>query len=109
MTRHVERDNWSGPTAQPLARTEDPPESKAAARAVKAKIDRGLVLGAYRLYGVLSYREAGERAAGPGADTGRIESLRRRCSDLKKDGLIEQIGTVKGQGVFGITQKGYAA
>lgn len=92
----------------PLVRNTDPVESKAAARKVRVAADRMRVLGAFDLYEELTYREAGNIAAEREQEPSqaRLESLRRRGSDLKDKGWIEHVRTEDGQGVFTITAEG---
>lgn len=93
----------------PVRRT-DPAESKEAADKVDVAKDRLLILrGFHRLGYAATYHEAALSAAtleGRAADHFRVESLRRRGSDLKTLGLITQIGKRDGKGTFLLSQKG---
>lgn len=92
-----------------LARTTDPAESHAAAGAIQGTIeqDRLIVLAALKDLGKGTYREIAKHALrSESHSVERLESLRRRGSDLKKLGYIEQIGRHQGQAEFRLTQEG---
>jgi len=92
------------------ARHTDPSESKDAAETVHVEKDRMLILrGFARLEYPATYFEAARSAAtieGRLGDHFREESLRRRGSDLKTMGLIQQVGRRDGKATFLITPRG---
>lgn len=93
-------------------RNNDPIESHIAASAIQGTIDhdRMIVLRSFSNLGKATYREAAKYALrNVKYDTERLESLRRRGSDLKKLGMLIQIGKHQGQAEFKLTEEGKVA
>ena len=100
-------------TTMALARNTDPAESHDAAHSVNDERDRMKVLEAFRLFSG-TYRGAAYRAyvlegGRLPVNTARLESLRRRGSDLKKLGYIRPLYREGREMVFAITVKGMEA
>jgi len=90
-------------------RNTDPAESHNAAASIKGTVeaDRLKVLGTFVELPRATYREAAEYALRKeNPDIARVESLRRRGSDLKRNGWITQVAKKDGQAVFEITEEG---
>lgn len=97
-----------------MVRSADPVESHMAAAAVSENVkrDRYLILTAFTYCGFqTTYRQAAEKAQEleGGTEIARLESLRRRGSDLKKLGWISQDGRFDGQATFNVTLAGLLA
>lgn len=101
-----------------LARSTDPEESHIAAAKISHVVteDRLLVLRAFDDLGKGTFREAARRALqlqqkdGTSFtlnETRRLESLRRRGSDLKALDWVEQDGRYDGQAQFKVTELGH--
>lgn len=102
-----------------FARSTDPAESQEAAAKIAPNVteDRLLVLRAFADLGKATFREAARRALQMQEkdgmsftlnETRRLESLRRRGSDLKALGWIVQDGRHDGQAQFRMTDEGKA-
>lgn len=96
-----------------MYRTTDPIESVMAAVSVSETVtrDRLAVLQAFEYAYSATYRQAAQRAQSveQSSGTARLESLRRRGSDLKELGWIAQDGRWEGQATFRLTPAGEAA
>lgn len=64
------------------------------------------VLGSFRAARNITARSAALRAVGSGAKMSRIESLRRRVSDLVREGYVVPTGFSSGMTTYSITSKG---
>lgn len=101
------------PWAGSLVRESDPQESLDAAvgAANKATRDRLVILRGFAAVAPATYQTAALAAVdiednkGPRSYS-RVESLRRRGSDLKRLGLIVQVSTDNGKAVFDLTTEG---
>jgi hypothetical protein len=73
-------------------RTDDPDTSVASAQSVDLYRDREVLRRLFSDGQIRTAREAAVEAAGPAAPISRIESLRRRVSDLIKSGEVIRVG-----------------
>jgi len=99
-----------------LVRSTDPVESQEAAEKIALHVgrDQKTILECFNAIGPATFWEAAvEAVANEGVNGAhfhaRAESLRRRGSDLRAKGLIEQTGTKGGRATFTITPKGLKA
>lgn len=86
-------------------RREDPSESHDAAAQIMKARDMAAVLKVFGAHPSLTYRQAA-LIIEPEGDYDRVDSLRRRGSDLKGDGFIAYIGREGRCGLFAITDAG---